>query len=68
MMEWNPSTIRITMARRLLSARLVADIRLHVPPGDVLNADPRPRLAGRPWAFADFSHPGGFWRVNTMRA
>ena len=31
MMEWNPSTIRITIARRLLSARLVADMRVNVP-------------------------------------
>jgi hypothetical protein len=33
-MEWNPSTIRITIARRLLSARLVLEVPLVVPSWD----------------------------------
>ena len=44
MMEWNPSTIKITIARRLLSARLVADMRVNVPPGDGVTAQPPPTV------------------------
>ena len=55
MMEWNPSTIRITMARRLLSARLVADMRVQSPPRRIVSRfNPRRRLAGGPSASTEF--------------